>query len=64
MEIFIAKWLPCRYFWLTGRRGAGWIALLLQITLVLWPIASFWAMAVAVRSQETAQWHPLVRRDF
>ncbi len=64
MEIFIAKWLPFLHIWRLGRRGAAIAACLLQITLLFWPVASFWAMGAAVRQQETAQWNPLVRRDF
>ena len=64
MEIFVAKWIPFLYFRRSGRPGAAVLALLLQMTLLLWPVASFWAMASAVRAQESAQWYPLVRRDF
>jgi hypothetical protein len=64
VEIFVAKWLPFLYFWRMRRPGAALLALLLQITLLLWPIASFWAMAQAVRAQEDAKWFPLMRRDF
>ena len=64
MEIFVAKWLPFLYFWRRGRTGAALVALLLQMSLLLWPLASFWAMAGAVAAQETAQWNPLLRRDF
>ncbi len=64
MEIFVAKWLPCLYFWRSGRPGSAAAALLLQLTLLLWPIASFWAVSGVVRSMESEQWNPLVRRDF
>lgn len=64
MEIFVAKWLPFLYFHRSGRNGAALVALLLQMTIVLWPLASFWAMSQSVMAQERAQWYPLVRRDF
>jgi hypothetical protein len=64
VEIFVAKWLPFLYFRRAGRPGAALLALLMQATLLLWPLASFWAMSGAVRAQESAQWNPLVRRDF
>lgn len=64
MEIFVAKWLPCLHFWRSGRSGAAAVALLLQISILLWPIASFWAVSGVVRAMESEQWHPLVRRDF
>lgn len=64
MEIFVAKWLPFLYFKRQGRPIAALVAFLLQTTLILWPMASFWAMGSAVQAQETRQWHPLYRRDF
>jgi hypothetical protein len=36
-------WFPCGSFFATGRYVAGIIALLLQLTLVMWPLAVKWA---------------------
>ncbi len=64
VEIFVAKWLPFLYFRRQGRVGAAVAALLMQLTIILWPIASFWAMGQAVKSQESDKWYALYRRDF
>lgn len=64
MELFLARWLPFQFFRRMGRPGAASVALLLQMTGLLWPVAAVWAMASAVRAQETARWRPLLRRDF
>lgn len=64
VEIFVAKWLPFLYFRRQGLIGAAVAALLMQLTIILWPIASFWAMSHATQAQETRKWYALYRRDF
>jgi hypothetical protein len=44
--ILIAIVLPCLYFLMTGRLIRAIIALLLMCTVLGWPIASLWAIAV------------------
>lgn len=39
----LAKIFPCAAFFADGRPVAGVLALLLQATLVLWPVAARWA---------------------
>jgi len=39
----LAKFLPCAVFFANGRTVSGVVALLMQATLVLWPVASRWA---------------------
>ena len=46
----LAKIFPCVSFFADGRPVAGGIALLLQATLVLWPIATRWAYVAHERS--------------
>jgi hypothetical protein len=36
-------WFPCGSFFAAGRYGAGFIALMLQLSLILWPLAIKWA---------------------
>jgi hypothetical protein len=36
-------WFPCGSFFASGRVGAGLIALAMQLTLLLWPLAAKWA---------------------
>ncbi len=40
-------WLPCRLFFSAGRTKLGVITLLMQLSLVLWPLASDWARQFA-----------------
>ncbi|WP_298282775.1 hypothetical protein [Acidocella sp.] len=37
------KIFPCAKFFADGRTGAGLVALLMQATIVLWPLAARWA---------------------
>lgn len=46
----LAKIFPCVAFFADGRPFAGIIALLLQATLVLWPVAARWAFISRERS--------------
>lgn len=64
MDIVVAKWLPFGLFARSGRWGSAVAALVMPMTLLLWPVASFWAMSLAVRRHEDAQWYSLVGKDF
>lgn len=39
----LPKFFPCATFFTNGQTSSGCIALLMQATLVLWPVASRWA---------------------
>lgn len=45
----LAKIFPCVAFFADGRPVAGVIALLLQATLILWPVAARWAFVAHER---------------
>ncbi len=45
----LTKFLPCAVFFANGRVASGVIALLMQATLVLWPVASRWAFQLQER---------------
>jgi hypothetical protein len=44
MRLFIAIFLPFLLFFTIDRPGAGIICLILQLTIVAWVIAAFWAV--------------------
>jgi hypothetical protein len=54
-------WLPCRLFFAAGRPKLGVIALLMQLSLVLWPLASDWARQFARDSDLEKRLDELVR---
>jgi len=43
MMLTVYTWFPCRLFFAAGRMKLGIIALLMQMSLVFWPMASDWA---------------------
>jgi hypothetical protein len=43
MALRLDVWLPCASFFSAGRIGAGFLALLMQLSIVLWPLAAKWA---------------------
>jgi hypothetical protein len=43
MSVRLAVWCPCAVFFTSGRAGAGLLALTMQLSLLLWPVASRWA---------------------
>ncbi len=45
----LAKFLPCAVFFANGRAVGGVVALLMQATVVLWPVASRWALQLEER---------------
>jgi hypothetical protein len=45
----LAKFLPCAVFFADGRTVSGTVALFMQATLVLWPVASRWAFQAEER---------------
>ncbi len=49
-SVKLAKIFPCAVFFAEGRPVAGVVALLLQATLVLWPVAARWAFISQERS--------------
>lgn len=44
MRMILAIFLPFLHFFMAGRAGAGMICLLLQLSIVGWHVASFWAV--------------------
>jgi hypothetical protein len=46
----LAKIFPCAALWADGRPVAGFLALLLQLTVIFWPVASRWAFVSHERS--------------
>lgn len=47
----LAKLLPCTVFLANGRVFAAIAALLMQVSLLLWPIASLWALRLEERKE-------------
>ncbi|MBB5371947.1 hypothetical protein [Acidocella aromatica] len=45
----LAKFLPCAVLFANGRTFGGVIALLMQATIVFWPVASRWAFQLEER---------------
>ncbi len=45
----LAKFLPCAVFFANGRTVLGVATLLMQATLVFWPVASRWAFQLEER---------------
>ncbi len=45
-----SRMFPCAAFFAEGRSIAGVVALLMQFTVVLWPVASRWAERAGERS--------------
>lgn len=45
----LAKFLPCAVFFANGRAFGGAVTLLMQATIVFWPIASRWAVQLEER---------------
>jgi hypothetical protein len=51
MTIFkLSQLLPCTSFFSEGRLFLGLVALLMQMSLVFWPVAARWANRTAERS--------------
>ena len=46
----LARYFPCGVFFSQGRPLAGVIALMLQATLIFWPVAARWATLFCERS--------------
>lgn len=46
----LAKFFPCAAFFAEGRPVSGLFALLLQATLIFWPVAARWAYLSHERS--------------
>ncbi len=44
MSLLTALLLPALVFFHIGRKGRGIVALVLQLTLIGWPIAALWAV--------------------
>ena len=45
----LAKFLPCAVLFANGRTFGGVVALLMQATIVFWPVASRWAFQLEER---------------
>ena len=45
----LAKFLPCAVFFANGRAAGGVVALLMQASIVFWPVASRWAFQLKER---------------
>jgi hypothetical protein len=43
-------WLPCASFFSTGRVVLGLLALVMQVSLVFWPLATKWARGMVDQS--------------
>jgi hypothetical protein len=43
-------WLPCTSFFAVGRIPSGFLALVMQISLILWPLATRWARGIGDQS--------------
>jgi len=50
MSFKLSQILPCSSFFNEGRLFLGILALLMQVTLILWPVAAQWANKTAERS--------------
>lgn len=50
MHLRLDVWLPCASFFASGRMVLGLLALVMQMSLVLWPLASKWARGTVDQS--------------
>jgi len=54
-------WLPCSLFFAAGRTMLGITVLLMQLSVVLWPVASSWARQFVRETQMEKRLDELVR---
>lgn len=55
MQTLIAFLLPALLFFRIGRKGLACLNLLLQLTLIGWPIATLWALYMLYRPATAAR---------
>ncbi|HQT63655.1 MAG: hypothetical protein B7Z75_08015 [Acidocella sp. 20-57-95] len=60
MALKISDLLPCRAFFLAGKPVAGFVALLMQVSVFFWPLAASWARRVVRQPDGSARVKPNV----
>jgi hypothetical protein len=51
MGLKLSDLLPCASFFAAGRTGRGIVTLLMQLSLIFWPVAASWARELSGRAE-------------